>query len=221
MLPNGASEITKLNIGCGFHIEPTDKGWCNIDKTLNPGVDLIFDLDKIGDQIKLPFKDSSIEFTYASHILEHITNILPLMEELWRVTVPGGEMMIRVPHGSNDIAFEDPTHVRYFFPKSFMYFGQYAYNAAVYEYKGDWEIGNCTVTINDLFDGADMKELENLLAQARNVGMEVWVKLVAIKPARKAGEGGKGVIPISLVFEHQMKKHFEQSQVEPANGSLS
>ena len=57
----------KLNLGCGKDIK---KNFINIDfyKHPNTKVDLITDLGK-----KMPFKDSSVDYIYSSHLLEHLT----------------------------------------------------------------------------------------------------------------------------------------------------
>ena len=89
--------------------------------------------------MRLPLADDSVEEFLASHILEYIHYILPVMQELHRVAKPGAKLLARVPYGSSDIAFEDPTHCRQFFLNSFSYFGQPAYARADYGYTGDWE----------------------------------------------------------------------------------
>jgi hypothetical protein len=42
-----------------------------------------------------------------------------LMQELHRIAKPNGKLVIRCPHGASDDAWEDPTHVRAFFARSF------------------------------------------------------------------------------------------------------
>lgn len=53
----------KLNVGCGKVKIP---GWINID--IEPGADLIVDVRK-----GLPFADSSVDFIYSEHVIEHFT----------------------------------------------------------------------------------------------------------------------------------------------------
>lgn len=94
----------RLNIGCGNH---KTEGAVNIDRS---GSDLDMDLEKAS----FPFSDASIEYVQADHVLEHIHNLLPLMNEIHRVMKPGAEMRIRVPVFPTEQAFQDPTHCRYF-----------------------------------------------------------------------------------------------------------
>ena len=60
------------------------------------------------------------------------------MQELWRIAKPNAKMVIRVPHGASDDAWEDPTHVRAYFSNSFGYYSQPYYWRADYGYRGDW-----------------------------------------------------------------------------------
>lgn len=110
----------KLNVGCGRN---TLEGWLNLDSQALPGVDIIADLDAC-DSVPLPLAYDSVEEFLLSHVLEHIPNVLPMMQELHRVARHDARMVIRVPHGASDDAFEDPTHVRQLFHGSFGYFSQ-------------------------------------------------------------------------------------------------
>lgn len=126
----------RLNIGCGRNILA---GWINIDSAILPGVDVVADLEQCVRQ-PLPFPDSSCDEFLLSHVLEHVRNALGLMQELHRIAKPDAKIVIRTPHGSSDDAWDDPTHVRPYFPNSFNYFSQLAYWRADYGYRGDWEL---------------------------------------------------------------------------------
>jgi predicted SAM-dependent methyltransferase len=98
----------KLNVGCGRSTLP---GWINLDGYALHGVDIVADLEQcVGSP--LPIASDSISEFLLSHVLEHIQNALPMMQELYRIAVPEAIMTVRVPYGSSDDAFEDPTHVR-------------------------------------------------------------------------------------------------------------
>ena len=83
----------KLNLGCGKDIK---KNFINIDfyKHPNTKVDLITDLGK-----KMPFKDSSVDYIYSSHLLEHLTWIEgnKLINDCYRVLKKGGKIRILIP----------------------------------------------------------------------------------------------------------------------------
>ena len=115
-LPAGAIAI---NLGCGLSIAP---GWINIDNSPNARLAkypwLRWTLWKLGilsdfhhsvnwaSSIKiynlkkgLPYPDSSIDYVYTSHLLEHLTlrDAQRLIKEAFRGLKPGGVIRIVVP----------------------------------------------------------------------------------------------------------------------------
>lgn len=95
----------KLNIGGG---ETRREGYFNIDRVELAEVDIVADLN--APLSLLP--DNSVDAVHSNHVLEHISNILGLMEELHRVCTPDAKIAITVPHFSNPWYYSDPTHVR-------------------------------------------------------------------------------------------------------------
>lgn len=82
--------MVKLNIGSGTDIK---QGWINIDRVKSIGVDIILDLNKKC----LPFKDSSVDEIFCSHVLEHLINPHEVVMEFWRVLKPDGILTIKLP----------------------------------------------------------------------------------------------------------------------------
>ena len=74
-----------------------------------------------------------------------------MMQELFRIAQPDGKMIIRVPYGSSDDAYEDPTHIRQYFIGSFGYYSQPYYWRADYGYRGDWQAKNITLVVGKRF----------------------------------------------------------------------
>jgi ubiquinone/menaquinone biosynthesis C-methylase UbiE len=107
--------LTKINVGCGTK---TYADHINIDKLSLPGVDLVCDLEKA----KLPFKKESINEIRCEHILEHIRNLVPLLEEFWRISKKNAIIKVSAPYYRYEGAYRDPTHVRFFTEHSFDYF---------------------------------------------------------------------------------------------------
>jgi SAM-dependent methyltransferase len=170
----------KLNLGCGRDIK---QGFVNLDYMPLPGVDVVADLERCADT-KLPFEDNTFNDILASHLIEHITNVLPLMEELHRISKPDGLLMIKIPYGSTDDAFTDPTHVRQYFRGSFGYFSQPFYWRADYGYRGDWKPLRIELHLFDHFKGMPYDEQLIAVDTYRNVVQEMVVYLQAIKPIR-------------------------------------
>jgi ubiquinone/menaquinone biosynthesis C-methylase UbiE len=68
----------------------------------------------------LPFKDGEFDVIYASHILEHIQNLVVLKKELTRILKNKGLILVIVPHFQSNDAWGDDTHVRAFSTESFL-----------------------------------------------------------------------------------------------------
>ncbi len=66
--------------------------------------------------LPLPFKTNEFDGIFASHILEHTIpyQFLDLMKEINRITKPGSEIKIYVPHFSNESALAPITHYTVF-----------------------------------------------------------------------------------------------------------
>jgi len=105
---------TKVNLGCGkLH----KKGYLNVD--IRPPADLIHNIARK----PLPITADLIE---ADNILEHLTNdqFIRAMNNIYHSVVSGGKFWFKVPDALNwpDGAYGDPTHERFFVPRSFLYF---------------------------------------------------------------------------------------------------
>lgn len=101
----------KLNLGSGSeHLE----GYINADLRYNPGVDMRLDLTAP----HLPFQDNSVSEVRMHHVLEHILDVPPLMEELYRILEPGGKLEIFVPYFTNFQAFTQLQHYHGFYTET-------------------------------------------------------------------------------------------------------
>jgi len=132
-------EDLKLNIGCGPTILD---GWVNIDKFPMSDQVVVIDLEKG----KLPYKDNSVLEIRATHVLEHIWNLQPLLNECWRVLKPEGAMYVEVPCFPHPDCAKDPDHKRFFTAETFWgYFDRYLAEGLfpMYGYKR-WKVLNLT-----------------------------------------------------------------------------
>ena len=102
----------KLNLGCS---SAHHEGFTNVD--LCPPADVIADLNG-----EWPWEDSSIDYILGIDIIEHLTNKINTMNEIWRVLKPEGVAELEVPTTNGECAFADPTHVSFWNSKSFSYF---------------------------------------------------------------------------------------------------
>src|SRR3989344_1973734 len=99
--------MKKLNIGCGDDIR---KGFVNLDYFKLPGVGVVHDLN----HFPWPFKENTFDAVYASHVLEHVDDLVKTMREIHRICKNGAEIIIRGPHFSCGVTYRDPTHKRAF-----------------------------------------------------------------------------------------------------------
>lgn len=103
-----------LDIGCGRKKLPGSVG---LDCRAHPGVDIVADLNE-----KLPIETGSYDVVHADQVLEHVQNMIPLMEEIWRILAPNGILVAHTPYFRSNWAHIDPTHVRGFTINTLDYF---------------------------------------------------------------------------------------------------
>lgn len=104
-----------LDIGCGGTKQQNFA--TGVDREAGPGVDVVCNLEN-----GLPFPDNHADQIYAVHFLEHVRELVGLMNDIHRVLKPDGVLHVMVPHGHFVNAIADPTHVRFFHPQTFKYF---------------------------------------------------------------------------------------------------
>ncbi len=104
----------KLNLGCG---RTPIEGWINLDHIDLPGVNVVYDIEKL----PLPFEDQEIDEILCNDILEHI-DYIPLLADLHRILKPGGVLTIQVPHFTSRDNYIDPTHRKRFSIRTFDFF---------------------------------------------------------------------------------------------------
>lgn len=107
----------KLNIGCGRDIK---QGYINLDIYPAPGVDLVHDIEQ-----PWPFPDQIFSEILAHHILEHVHNLVSVMNEAFRTMARGGRLSIKVPWWAGEWARGDPSHIRFFDHNSFSPFSDW------------------------------------------------------------------------------------------------
>jgi hypothetical protein len=110
-----AAHPPQIDIGCGTKKRD---GYTGIDVLPLPGVDIVRDVDQHG----LPFSDGTIVAVHSSHFLEHVRDLVFVMNEIHRVCVDGAIVTLIVPTLLGPWAAADPTHVRLFNARSFGYF---------------------------------------------------------------------------------------------------
>lgn len=115
LAPEARPHPHRIDIGCGTNKR---EGFTGIDILPLPGVDIVRDVERHG----LPFSDDTIVAVHSSHFLEHVHDLVFVMNEIHRVCVDSAIVTLTVPTLLGPWAAADPTHVRLFNARSFGYF---------------------------------------------------------------------------------------------------
>ena len=117
-----------LQLGSGKDFRPD----CfNVDIDPAWGPDAVFDVSSpslLGSKLEtkrfgsVTLEENSFDAAIANDVLEHIPNLTVAMTNLLRVLRPGGIFEILVPYDLSYGAWQDPTHVRAFNERSWLYY---------------------------------------------------------------------------------------------------
>lgn len=113
-----------------------------------PGVEHIAAANLSVDPI--PFESDRFDSVSAYDFFEHVPRVVidakgqthfpfvQLMNEIWRVSKPGGLLYAVTPAYPHEKAFRDPTHVNIITAKTQRYFTRPELGAAMYGFKGEF-----------------------------------------------------------------------------------
>ncbi|MEN6537630.1 MAG: methyltransferase domain-containing protein [Bryobacteraceae bacterium] len=106
-----------LDVGCGVN---KYAGAIGVDRNPRSRADVLCDLD----HVPYPFAGGSFDQIRAIHVVEHVSDVIRMMEEFHRLVRPGGRILIVTPHYTDFSSFCDPTHRWHLNSFSFRYFGE-------------------------------------------------------------------------------------------------
>ena len=94
-----------LDLGCGARPQyPENIG---VDRRRTKAVQVLADLSD-----GVPVATASVDRVFAVHVIEHLVDFLPLVDECHRILRPGGILHVMSPWWRHVNAVADPTHVR-------------------------------------------------------------------------------------------------------------
>lgn len=152
----------------------------------------------------IPYADDSFDSVSAYDFLEHVPRVLAarggtgtvfpfvrLMDEVWRVLLPGGLFYALTPAFPAMAAFTDPTHVNYISDETHAYFCGESPAARIYGFRGRFEARRAQRAIlpEDLMPGARLswpRAIRRAIRHARGRLSHVVWELEAVKPRRAA-----------------------------------
>ncbi len=107
-------DLPMVDLGCG-----TDKpeGYFGLDCQAGAGIDHVCDLAQ-----GIPVDDNSVGLIRAYDFVEHLADPVRLMNEIYRVLVPGGWLFLSVPSTDGRGAWQDPTHKSFWNENSLWYY---------------------------------------------------------------------------------------------------
>ena len=185
----------KLNLGCGFDKRP---GFVNADNFKECEPDVFMDLE----QTPWPLENNGYDYVLLKHVLEHVGAefgaFKRVMQELYRVTAPGGVIEIHVPHFRHDTWWSDPTHVRAFTPLTFTMMSRKQcdkwiaakanYTMLAYQMEVDFEIEQATQVYDPAW-WARVEKGELTLEQIRSLAATQWGVVKELQVRLKAVKG--------------------------------
>lgn len=122
-------QAIRLNLGCG---NKRKDGFVGIDRFPCAAVDLVADITS-----PLPFEGSSVDAVWADNLIEHVSDIPALMQEIHRVCRHGAEVTIITPHYTSIASWNDPTHVHHL---SYFSMDHFSREAVVHYTGGGFEV---------------------------------------------------------------------------------
>ena len=106
-----------LDVGCGIN---KFRGSIGIDRNPQSRADVLCELDSF----PYPFRDGAFDEVRATHVIEHVSDVIRTMEEFHRLLRNGGIVIVSTPHYTDFSSFCDPTHRWHLNSFSFRYFSE-------------------------------------------------------------------------------------------------
>jgi SAM-dependent methyltransferase len=104
-----------LDIGCGRN---RVRGATGIDFAAAADADVRHDLNRF----PYPLAGDAFDVILMRNVIEHLADVVRLMDEVHRLGRDGADVVVTTPHFSSVYSYQDPTHVRHLAYDSLEYF---------------------------------------------------------------------------------------------------
>lgn len=103
-----------IDLGCGARKR---EGHIGVDTAQLEGVDIVCNLEE-----GIPFEDNTIDGIYSNFFFEHVSNVIFLFQEIYRICKKDAIIEFRVPYYQSVTQYKDPTHRAIIMPEMMRYF---------------------------------------------------------------------------------------------------
>ncbi|MEK7493608.1 MAG: hypothetical protein AAB630_00465 [Patescibacteria group bacterium] len=168
----------KLDLGCG---QNKQQGFKGVDIAPGPGVDYVIDLERYPWK---EFEDGSIEEIYASHYVEHVSDLIKFMNEVWRIAEDGAKVTFVAPYYTSIRAWQDPTHKQAISEATWLYYNKAwreANKLAHYPITCNFDIIQMVAFFNSPWDKKTEEARQFAQQHYFNAVSDILIELKAIK----------------------------------------
>lgn len=138
-----------LNLGCGKLYPNVDPKLCfNVDLRPTPITHMLWDLNKT----PYPFCDGAFTDCFMIDIIEHLDDIVKVVDEVHRVIRRDGILAIRTSYYKSEQSYADPTHKHFFNLNSFDFFDPETDFGGRYDHytQRKWKVIEKGIDVNEL-----------------------------------------------------------------------
>jgi len=107
----------RIDLACG---QNKTEGYFGIDRVPGDKVDAVVDLE----QFPWPIESDSAEDIVCNHYIEHTSDLIKFMDEVYRILKPGGRIKVVAPYYTSVRCWQDPTHKHAISEATFFYYNK-------------------------------------------------------------------------------------------------
>jgi predicted SAM-dependent methyltransferase len=107
----------KLDLACG---QNKTEGYFGVDVSEDVKPDAVINLE----EYPWPIASDSAEDIICNHYVEHTSDLIKFMDEIYRILKPGGKVKFVAPYYTSMRCWQDPTHKRAISEATFLYYNK-------------------------------------------------------------------------------------------------